>query len=117
MIEENNNNNNDDYTSVASDGYYPKPRKFRILHHWTREDIDKFCSEHEREGEKIFVTIQSYKKESIRYHNKEDGSFTDREEYEVSGGWSYQIHSSKDLIQFDNEDMKLLRKDIEEELR
>lgn len=91
--------------------------KVRFLHHWTPQAVDEFCSEHEHQGEKVMLRIESYKKERICQRDDEDGSLTEYEEDTITGGIGYQIHSSKDIFQLDNDDVKRLNEDIKEELR
>lgn len=90
--------------------------------HFPLEKIDELCREAEKKGEKVMIEINTYGKESIGSweYDKETGKTVpvEKEDYTLTGGLGgCQIHSSKDLFQFDNEDMKLLDKETKKELR
>lgn len=88
--------------------------KVRFCHWWTPAEIDDFCKEAENQGERVMLTIYSYKKEILAEKNA-DETVTEWEEDRITGGLGYQIHSSKDIFQTNNEDVKMLRN--KEELR
>jgi hypothetical protein len=54
------------------------------------------------------LKIEAYKKERM-YQKNDDGTTSEWEEDHITEGLGYQIHSSKDIFQTSNEDVKLLR--------
>ena len=72
--------------------------------HTPIEQIDRLC----KEEEKVEVIINIYHTEYYR-----DGT----SELSQTGGFGGTIKSSKDLIQFDNEDMKKISKQTKHKLR
>jgi hypothetical protein len=72
--------------------------------HTPLERIDQLC----QEEEKVEVMINTYKTE---YYN--DGTSQEVQ----TGGFGGTIRSSKDLFQFDDEDMKQLADHVKEKLR
>jgi hypothetical protein len=76
----------------------------RFLHGTPLNQIDRLC----QEEEKVMIEISSYR---LEYYP--DGTI----EWVKTGGWGSQIHSSKDLFQYDNEDINVLSDDTKESLR
>jgi hypothetical protein len=72
--------------------------------HTPLERIDRLC----QEEEKVEVMINTYK---IEYYS--DGTSQEVQ----TGGFGGTIRSSKDLFQFDDEDMKQLADHVKESLR
>lgn len=68
------------------------------------EQFDQLCKEEER----VKITVSCYTTEKYK-----DGT----EEQILTGAWSQEIRSSKDIFQFDYEDMKLLTRDTKKGLR
>jgi hypothetical protein len=68
------------------------------------EQFDQLC----REEEVVKVSVSCY-------HTEKNADGT--EELVLSGAWGCQIKSSKDIIQFDYEDMKILTKNLKRGLR
>lgn len=66
------------------------------------DQFDQLC----REEEKVMITVSCYKTEELGFPNTDvDGSATIEIEDVLTGQWSQQIMSSKDIFQFDNEDI------------
>ena len=76
----------------------------RFLHGTPIEQIDRLCNEEE----KVIIEISCYREEHYP-----DGT----SEWVKTGGWGSQIRSSKDLFQYDNEDIKVLTDAARESLR
>jgi hypothetical protein len=68
------------------------------------ERIDQLC----REEEEVEVWVNAY--QTIHYP---DGTI----EKKQTGGWGATVKSSKDIFQFELEDMKILSEDIKRSLR
>jgi hypothetical protein len=88
----------------------------RFLHDHTLQEIDAFCKWAESQNQKVRVTFEMYEKEIVG-HVQPDLSTVWKEEDNMTFMFSHQIKSSKDLFQFDNEDIKILTEKTKEELR
>jgi hypothetical protein len=80
--------------------------------HMPLEWIDQLCKEHE--NELVMVSVECYERVQVTHDN--DGSIVKTEEWPTSS-FGVSIRSSKDLFQFDDEDMKRLADHIKEKLR
>ena len=75
--------------------------------------VDQLC----KEEEKVMISVSCCKKEKISHPNPNansdggGGGITFEMEDELTGQWSRQIRPSKDIFQFDCEDMKMLTRD------
>jgi hypothetical protein len=72
--------------------------------HTPIEQIDRLC----KEEQIVRIMISTYQVEALK-----DGTIVEIE----TGGFGGTIKSSKDLIQFDNEDMKVLTQKTKKEMR
>jgi hypothetical protein len=83
-----------------------------FLHYVEPELIEHMCKNYDV----VKVSIEAYNYEEIIHP---DGTDKPPRKMELSQTWgtSYQIRSLKDLIQFDDSDMKILSKQTKRELR
>jgi hypothetical protein len=72
--------------------------------HIPLEIIDRLCEEEE----KVVILVNAYRTE-----RHSDGTIEER----LIAGWGATIRRSKDLFQFDNEDIKTRTDDTKEKLR
>jgi hypothetical protein len=81
------------------------------------DKIDQLCKEHENENELVMVSIECYKRVPVIHHTEDNGIDIIKIEEWLTSSFGRSIRSSKDLFQFDNEDMKQLADHVKEELR
>jgi hypothetical protein len=84
----------------------------RFLHYTDPELIDYMCNNYDY----VDVTFAAYNYEEILIANG-DGTHTRKLDRALQVGFSSQIKSSKDVVQFDHEDMKVLTAKAKKELR
>jgi hypothetical protein len=86
--------------------------------HMPLNRIDQLCKEHENENELVMVSIECYKRVPVIHHDTEDnGIDIIKIEDWLTSSYGCGIKSSKDVFQFDDEDMKQLADHVKEELR
>jgi hypothetical protein len=78
--------------------------------HMPLDRIDQLCKEHE--NELIMISVECYKQVQVTH----DNGIVKTEEW-LTSSFGYGIRSSKDVFQFNNEDMKILSEDIKQKLR
>lgn len=88
----------------------------RFLHDYTLQRIEELCRDAEAKGQKVRVAFEIYDRLEVA-HIQPDLSIIINKEDNMIFMFSHQIHSSKDLFQFDNEDIKILTDKTREELR
>jgi hypothetical protein len=84
----------------------------RFLYYLDPELVDYMCNNHDV----VEVTIAAYNYEEVLTANG-DGTYKRKMERTQKAGFGSTIKSSKDVVQFDNSDMKKLSKHTKQRMR